>query len=446
MEKYKLSKYNFFIENAGNGAIYNAISNEIFSIEASLFKYLKEGDKIIDCNIFDGDLISYLHSNGIIVKESENELESLHYDYHKDKYDDSFLSMIIYPTLKCNFCCHYCYESLKNTSLSEDNQKKLTDFLVSESKKRKFIATRWSGGEPLLVWNKIYEISKSVIKACQESKCDYISSIVCNGYLLTKQIVEEMLAVNITSIQITLDGPPKFHNKIRHLSNGGETFDKILSSIELASKYMKVIVRLNLDKENVNYIDELFSILGKSNINKSNVRIFCKPIICTLARTPDNPTFTHSEFYSIEKRMLQEAIKNSLTYAFHWGTKSRNTRCVYHTITGFLVDPDLNLYRCPMYVGGDGSHRIGNITSQGLQITNKAEYFHSLSYSPFENKECMDCKVLPICNGKCPVLWELSGRKNDEGCIPDKHSLDMKLQYALKSENQLKALNESTIN
>jgi hypothetical protein len=76
MEKYKLSKYNFFIDSQEGGAIYNAISNEIFSIGEELFGYLKKSDETIDNNVFDEDLIKYLYNNGIVVKESENVLES----------------------------------------------------------------------------------------------------------------------------------------------------------------------------------------------------------------------------------------------------------------------------------------------------------------------------------------------------------------------------------
>jgi len=446
MKKYKLSKYNVFVDKDPKGFIYNLLSNELFSFKHELFNYLKNSEGTVDESTLKPELINSLYNSNIILDETENEINMLHYDYHKDKYDDSFISLVIYATLKCNFNCHYCYEKHKNTSMSDEKFDILKQFLIKESATRKFIATRWSGGEPLLVWKKIYNTSLEIIDACKKNNCNYISSIVCNGYLLTETILDEMLSVHINSIQITLDGNPENHNRVRFLKDGTGTFDRILQSIEMASKRMKVILRLNIDKNNIHQFDELFEILSKSKINKSNVRIFCKPVVCTIARIPENPLFSHEEFYSVEKKLIESATKNDLIYSFHWGVKSRKTRCVYHTLTGFLADPELNLFRCPIYIGGDLEHKVGHIDNQGLHITNREEYLKTLSYSPFDLQECKECKVLPICNGKCPVLWEISGRKKEEGCIPDKYSFEKKLKYAIENERQLEALRNSTIN
>lgn len=445
MKKYKLSRYNVFVDKGHKGFIYNLLSNELFSAKHELFEFLRNSDGIIDESALDQELIKSLYSSNIILSETENEINMLRYDYHKDKYDDSFISLVIYPTLKCNFNCHYCYEEHKDTTMSDSNLDTLKHFLIKESTERKFIATRWSGGEPLLVWKKIYNASLEIIEACKKNNCNYISSIISNGYLLTEAILQEMIEARIGSIQITLDGNPENHNKVRFLKDGTGSFSRILQSIEMASQYIKVILRLNIDKNNIEQFNELFEILGNSSINKANVRIFCKPVVCTIARIPENPLFSHEEFYSVEKKLIDAAAKNDLIYSFHWGVKSRKTRCVYHTLTGFLVDPELNLFRCPIYIGGDLEHKVGHIDNQGLHITNREEFLHTLSYTPFEVEECKECKVLPICNGKCPVLWEISGRKKEEGCIPDKHSFEKKLEYALDNERQLEALNSSPL-
>ena len=448
--KYKLSNYNFFVENSDRRAIYNLVSNEFFDVNENLFAFLKEShanNKSFDCSPFDNELLDNLIGSGIIVGSDENELDLLSYCYNKDKYDDKFISLILYPTLKCNFDCHYCYEKQKNVSMSRENMDILKNYLINISKSKEFIATRWSGGEPLLKWKEIYNMSRDIINACNENGCNYFSSIVTNGSLLTEEIIGQMIEARIGSIQITLDGPPSIHDKVRYLKGGEGSFYKVLKSIELASKHLKIILRLNVDKRNFESMEELFKILSNSNINKKNVRLFCKPVLCSVARTPEEPVFSQFEFYEVEKKLLQIANEYKLTYSFHWGIKGRNTRCLYHSISAFLVDPSLKLYRCPIYIGGEDTNKIvGHIGEEGLKITNRREYLKSLTYSPFEIEECKTCKVLPSCYGKCPVMWEIGDKKNDEGCIPEKYTFLSKLEYSISNPDQLRALSHTTIN
>ena len=105
------------------------------------------------------------------------------------------------------------------------------------------------------------------------------------------------------------------------------------------------------------------------------------------------------------------------------------------------------MYRCPIYIGGEDTNKIvGHIGEEGLKITNRREYLKSLTYSPFEIEECKTCKVLPSCYGKCPVMWEIGDKKNDEGCIPEKYTFLSKLEYSISNPDQLRALSHTTIN
>lgn len=185
-----------------------------------------------------------------------------------------------------------------------------------------------------------------------------------------------------------------------------------------------------------------------SNVNRQNIQLFCKPVICTNVRTPQNDTFTQKEFYDIELALLDLSQKYNLPYSFHWGVKGRNTRCAYSGIQGFYLTPDLKLYKCPIYLdqGGNKDNSVGYINSEGeMLLSNYSELMKSLSYSPFNNEECSQCKVLPICHGKCPILWENSGRIVDSGCIAEKYTIEEKIRYAIRNRIQMNAYNNSGI-
>lgn len=445
-----LSKYNFYIEEEKQFFIYNTVSGSIIRLSKELYCYIKKCDKVhtIDVGKMSHIVLKMLIDNRIIYHSYNEEKSYLEFMHLHDTHDDSFLSMVMLPTLKCNFRCHYCYEKEKNICLTDSSIKILKEFFYKQSKMRKHITIRWSGGEILMFWKQIKDLSTSIIDSCTQNNCSFIASAISNGSLLTEEIVDEMVECNIKSLQITLDGDKEHHNKVRFYKSGEGTFDKVLNSIIIASQKLKVIVRINLDKHNYPSIEKLFKELACSNINKQNIQLFCKPVLCTAVRTPMNDVFTPNEFYNVELTLLKLSQIYGLPYSFHWGVKGHHTRCAYSSIQGYYLTPNMKLYKCPVYLDqGEGiDNSIGHIDIKGnMIISNYSEFLKSLSYSPFKNEECRNCKVLPICHGKCPIFWENSGCSTDSGCIPEKYSIEEKIRYAIRNKIQMNAYNNSGV-
>ena len=67
-------------------------------------------------------------------------------------------------------------------------------------------------------------------------------------------------------------------------------------------------------------------------------------------------------------------------------------------------------------------------------------------FSPFENDECRECPVLPICGGGCPLEREQSILANEKMQCPDvKYNIKQKVMeiYAsLSSKNKEEILNQ----
>ena len=440
MSSYVLSRYNWNIRENDYNYIYNAISGCIIKISDTMAEAIK--NNTFNANMCNQKLLEILLKNHIIFPTESDEINYLKYKYLKNKYDDSFLSMVMLPSLKCNLRCHYCYEKFKDKTISKENIRILKTFFTKQAQIRRYITLRWSGGEIMTAWEYINDISQHIQSECKKNHCGFTASAISNGTLLTPQIIEQMTNCQIKSIQITLDGDKETHNLTRFYPNKLGTFDDIIKNIAIASKKLKVIVRVNIDKNNFDSMDSLFKTLSTNDINKSNLQVSCKPVLCTLAQKPKNETFAHHEFYNIEQKLLELAEKYQIPYAFHMGINSVQTRCAYASLQGYYLTPDLNIFKCPAYVDIDskGSRAIGRIMPNGdLKLTNINEYMNSFAYSPFDNKECMECKALPICHGKCPVIWELNKRSQDEGCIPEKHTIEAKIRYAIRNQHQMNA-------
>lgn len=448
--KYKTSKYNCYLNIDNESYVYNLISGSIIKLSDGLLRFLsKNKDNSFGANTFNSSLLHLLDRHNIIIPVDLNEIEYLKFLHNKDKYDDSYLSVVMLPTLQCNLGCHYCYEKNKVEKISPNSQEALSMFFKKQSKVKRYIAVRWSGGEMMLQWQNIKKLSNEIIQSCQENNCEYVASCVTNATLLDEDIICQFKSIGISSVQITLDGNETFHNKVRHYRDGKGTFNDILKNIVIASKYLKIIIRLNIDKFNISCLEDLFNSISKTDINRDNIQLFCKPVLCTQVRQPRNKTFSHEEFYLVELKLLKLAEKYNLPYAFHWGVRGKNTRCAYNNLQGFYITPTLNIYKCPIFIDNDPndkSHVIGHISESGdLIISNHTELNKCLGYSPFDHDECLKCKVLPICHGKCVKIWELNENKENEGCIPDKFSIENKIAYAVKSDVEYNALLNSGI-
>ena len=437
---FKKSKYNSIFETNNVYYVYNLISNSLVNVSENLFNQLNS-DVFFSSNNCEPELIQNLVKAGIIIDADIDEIEYLKFKHNSVKHSKNVASFIIYPTLTCNFNCPYCFEHYKTATMSNDDVDRLCLLIKNQSEKVDALSVRWSGGEPLIVWDKIERMSNSFIENCEINNVKYISSIVTNGYLLKDKIAQKLTKLNITTAQVTLDGPPQIHNKKRFTKNDSNTFVKVIAAIKLLSEYVNVIIRVNIDYKNIEHFPELLSILEKEKIDKSKVKIFCKPIIPGHFCQNDKSILTGTDFLITELQLLKYAIEFGFPYSFH--PSMRNfLRCPYYHINSFMIGPNSKVYKCPEYVGIENL-ALGYIENSGkIKIIDSHEFMKAVNYSPFDIDECKECKVLPICFGKCPILWEKRDKNKNEGCIPEKGSLIEKLKYVVESEVQLKHFKE----
>jgi len=431
--QYKPSCYNVFLEDENGVFVFNAVTFALVELDDALHKKLKS-KALLDEDDFSSDSLKELKKSGILVDPRMDELEYLRFKHYSEKYDRTLATLIIYPTLKCNFSCPYCFEEYKGSTISDDVLRRIVRFIETSSNKLQYLNIRWSGGEPLLVWDKIVELSESFIHSCTKNNVHYSASIASNGYLLDEKISRELPRLKISVAQITLDGPPSIHNKRRFMPNNKEgTFEKILHNIKIATNYANIVIRVNIDRGNVNGFSELLSILDAEHLNKDTIRLFCKPVISCYR---DLTTYEHKEFYEIESELLRIAVDKGFPFSFHPNIGA-HVRCPYYQINSFMICPMGDLYKCPEHIGNKAM-AIGHIDENGLvKITDLPKYLKSSSYDPFAIEECKGCNVLPLCFGKCPIIWEQRDRRSQEGCIPEKCTLENKLRYAIRSKNQL---------
>lgn len=190
----------------------------------------------------------------------------------KNIFNESNISLVIAPTISCNFHCPYCFELKDDKStMSEEVESGIVEF-IRKHKKAESLSLTWYGGEPLLAFGKIESLWNRINKGLPNLDIRG-HSLITNGWLINDEIIKFFKNTKLKYAQITLDGRKENHDLFRHLHNGASTFDKI---IENAIKFAKEIpqlqlsVRVNITRYNqLDYreIKSFFDTAGLKNIS-----------------------------------------------------------------------------------------------------------------------------------------------------------------------------------
>lgn len=257
-------------------------------------------------------------------------------------------------------------------------------------------------------------MSEKIIMICENHGVEYKSSITSNGYLIDDDFIKNMKKFKISTAHITLDGPPNFHNKTRKLKNGQGTFGVIIENIKkLINSGIKVFIRVNVTKFNMNCFEELLDVLDKNNLN--NITITPSAVVSYKNTNTDitNTCLSAEEFSKklLEYCKLMSTRKfSAANYPYSFSIKTNY--CFADNISSYTIDYNGNIYKCWVDVGTPNCS-LGNIRyflERDLLTAaeNDSKY---IFWSAFKHKKCMECKVLPICMGGCPSRGIINNNK-----------------------------------
>ena len=224
----KPSRYNLIFDHNGKKLAFNTSSCALAEVDKSFLNVLNHSKDLDFYN--DSELIKNMKEGSYIIEDDCDELDQLKMLNYIGKFNSKDLSLVIAPTLNCNFACPYCFENSQKGFINKDVQKALFDWVEKSAKNKSNINISWYGGEPLLAKDIIFKMSNKFLDICKKQGVDYNAYIITNGYLADDVTVEAMAKAKITYAQVTIDGPEDVHNSRRKLKviNKEGTFNKIL--------------------------------------------------------------------------------------------------------------------------------------------------------------------------------------------------------------------------
>lgn len=373
-----------------------------------------------------GSDLDYLLKRGYIFNAQEEEESLLQKAIEKDDQEKYPCDFLLYPTFHCNFRCTYCFQ--------EDFRKKYS-FITKEYVSKAFSAIETIcrdlqiestpllylfGGEPLLKGKRAEEtIQYTLLQAYDRG---YRTAVVTNGS--TVQHYSSLLRkYALDFIQITLDGPPRIHDTRRIYANGKGTFDDIKRGIQsIIDSEIKILIRMNLDSQNIDYIPEFSDFVYESGWDKENVTVFVGPYRDLLCRSYEYQLPEHVML----KRMFsfyEEIPKTRIIKLLAWP----GADYVLHFLRTRELPPPRVSY-CIATYGRFGFDAEGYVYACGNAAGNKeyaiGRYYPEISLDE-ENvrrwrkrrfiamPECRGCRLALLCGGGCTLQSLLKhGGKN----------------------------------
>lgn len=398
----KESNYNFFydIDNSDEVIAYNSRTNAMATMKKEdVSKITSFTNDIIEND--DIRLVEDLKHGGFLIDDDFDELAFLKYSQNIQKYDSKTLSLTIAPTMGCNFDCIYCYESNHTdyTKMSKEVQKAIINLLLAQKDTINNFQVSWYGGEPLLAFDIIEDLSNEFIKICNENNIRYSAGIVTNGYLLSEDNANKMVDLKINNIQVTIDGPQDIHDQRRYLLNKEPTFNKIISNLKFTNGIIpNVSIRINTDIKNCNRVNEVLHILEQNGLVDKTF-----PYLGYVEPTNDqydsNSCLKQDRYLQVNDEFIDllETKNDKISRLFKYPRLNPNL-CTATNLNSFIVNFDGDLYKCWSDIGIK-DHCIGNIKTG---INKMKRIFSYCLYEVTENPKCTNCKYIPICMGGCP--------------------------------------------
>jgi uncharacterized protein len=433
---YKESFYNFKLE-LGNEKllIYNSKTGAISLIGANkkntVLGVLKGGGVCEDNSLMEG-----LFKQGFIIKSDKNEFNDIkvwHENYGRLK---NLIQLTILPAEACNFACPYCFVyQQRNLFMEEwvyDAIYKYIAKRVLQNSKGMVLQLSWFGGEPLLVSDKVIAFMNKINRLKSPYNNLVINStIYTNGYLLTVDLFELLLESGISTFQITIDGDRDSHDQLRRLQTGEPTFDIIYNNLKNISeligkeKDFKLYIRANFLKSGIESMDSFLYKFVKDFGQDQRFHIFFRPVYHFKTTRNDVKKIAGDICDSPEgvKRQIELAYKvlNALSKdamdemidVFNPLPQPIYTWCTGRSKNVHIIGADGAVFSCDTLMM-EKDKSVGEITPDGEITLNERAKFWKKSIFDDDSKhvkDCLTCKLLPVCLGGCKLSRLVSGQK-----------------------------------
>lgn len=425
----KNSQFNSFFPFQNKMIGYNSFSDKFLILDPLLFDLFDSGvknDNFSELDDIHSEFYHHLIENGFLINRNEDEIIKVKKIRERVDFNEEIYTMVVNPTMNCNFKCWYCYEShIKGSKMNSEMIAKIEKHVISiiESQPNlRIFNLSFFGGEPLLNYKDVvYPVMVLVSNICKKNNIEFNCGFTTNGLLLNETIIKEMNVITHPAYQITLDGDEKRHNEVRFINKKRGSFLEIVSNIILLVKNKcRVTVRINISEEtldNTKGITKYFKYLDE-----------------------EDKKYIDFSFHKVwqEEKDIDESLRDIVDYFRSKGLNApfdgalsdaiRNS-CYADKKNQSTINFNGDVFKCTAR-DFKKENREGELLDDGTILWN--EKFYERMDIKFRNKPCLSCKILPLCNGGCSQ--HAIENKDEDYCI---HNFNEELKLKLVKDKFL---------
>ncbi len=420
----KSSQYNYIINKGSTYLFFNGITESFFEIPSERIcvytDIINIPDKYQDKFT---DFIKKVKSKGFVIDDDTNELSLIKDKFNKKRYPEEYYLMVL-PTYQCNLKCWYCLQHHRNSFIQSKTIKRLKKLIDKKLMdcSIKSLHLSWFGGEPLLAYDVIVELTRYANYKASKIGKQFSSAITTNGTLLTPERIETLWKAGITSYQITIDGDRPTHDSIKVLGKIS-AHDLTVGNVNLIAQHTNVILRYNYTSNNLNPQNIIESLSQRIDMQASKNIVFSMNKVWQESCESINKKDVDNLFYLSRKFGMTPRLNTfGLCYADH-----ANFDCVF---------PNGTVGKCDNVMDDEA---VGQLQDDGtIQWSKKALEYYQQSIFDNDGSPCIRCKYLPVCWGPCSAKRARTRLKNGiPECIFANRDLEMTQNILNRCKNLL---------
>ncbi|MFC4597983.1 radical SAM protein [Cohnella hongkongensis] len=435
--QWKTSRYTRFVRIAGKGGmLYNSYTGAIAAVSADeleeTVRWLDDGTAARE----EVGLKAELCAAGFLVPADTDEWRRAG-QFHEALKEARSMHLVLLPTEACNFRCSYCYQKFQRGTMTRDVIEGLKAYVREAAERIDHLSVSWFGGEPLLAFDAIMELSDSFMDSCARNGAGYSADMSTNGYGLTKEKLVQLAERQVRRYMVTVDGKDEVHDRRRRLVGGGPTYRTIIDNLrELLSldDAFTVDLRVNFDEDNVGRVKEWLDELSGLLRGDRRFGLLVRPIgrwggprdallpVCD--RTSSDRHLWELAGYGQQVGLpLSEAIADALMPA--------GSVCYAAKPNSLIVGADGQLYKCSVALD-DEANQVGKLNKDGTVVLDPDKMALWTDSGEEQDEVCRSCFYRPACQGNhCPLYRMRTGKRP---CPHEKRKLGRVLALLWKND------------
>jgi uncharacterized protein len=327
------------------------------------------------------------------------------------------MHLILMTTEQCNFRCTYCYQHFVKGKMKPEVVKGVKELVNERAKTLSNLHISWFGGEPLLEFKTIEELSKSFLEACEAHDISYSADISTNAWFLTRDVFDKLISWGVRTYMITIDGVGEMHDRTRHLAGGQGTFDRIienLKAVKESDEEFDITIRVNFDRENMKEVSELIKFVRDHFSDDQRFGMFFRPVGKWGGKNDDelpicNHIISNQKIWDFQEEAVQQGVSMSPIVA---GSMMPTASVCYAAKPNSLViGSDGQVYKCTTVLDED-VNKVGHIYEDGTLDLDYDKLAFWVTNGEENDSGCQSCFFRPACQGNhCPWYRVVTGER-----------------------------------